>query len=117
MSEDFHDCAKTQLSSYLPGAIRCALDKHTKITMIDTHVFKGEKKSLDKTATMKLTVEQQKAAKAVITHLESLIKLARFFVEEEEGDTPAENREELLGMIKEAQERVNKSRAMLGADE
>lgn len=117
MSEDFNACAKSQLASYLPTAIQTALDKHKKITMIDTHVFKGEEKSLDKTATMKLTVEQQKAAKAVIVHLETLIKLARSFVEEEEGDTPAENRAELLDMIKEAQERVNQSRAMLGADE
>lgn len=116
MSEDFNDCAKAQLVRYLPNAIRGALDKHTKITMIDTHVFEEEKNNLDKTATMKLTVEQQKAAKAVIAHLEALIKLARIFVADDSGSTSEESREEILKMIEEAQERVNLNRESISGN-
>ncbi|MAZ75696.1 MAG: hypothetical protein CMH31_00155 [Micavibrio sp.] len=111
MSEDFNACAKAQLVRYLPKAIRSVLHKHTKITTIDTHVFREKEKNLDKTATMKLTIEQQKAGKSVISHLEALIKLARIVIDDAAiNETPEESKKELLDMIKEAQERVSINR-------
>lgn len=100
MSEDFNACVKAQLVTYLPDAFRKVLVKHEKIVAINDM------------SDMKLTVEEQKAAKAVIVHLEALIKLAQLILTDEViNDTSEESKRELLDIIQEAQERVNINRS------
>lgn len=99
MSEDFNSCAKAQLLTYVPMALKKIITKHEKII------------SIKDMSDMKAKVEEAKAAKAILSHLEALIKLARLVIDDDSiSETSGESKQELLDIIKEAQERVNENR-------
>ncbi len=115
MSEDFNACAKAQLLTYVPMALKKQLKKHDKVIGQNTKITRDEE--LDVVASMKATLEQQKAAKAIISHVEALIKLARLVIDDSAiNETPEESKQELLDIIKEAQERVTLNRKSISND-
>jgi len=111
MSEDFNACVKAQLLTYLPRAFEVVLNKHEEIITQDLSVKDAEVAS-DVSKAMKLSLEQQKAAKAVVSHLEALIKLAKMAMEDA-GNQQAkpEDKKRLMEIIQQAQERVQANRA------
>ena len=116
MSEDFNACVKSQLLTYVPMALKKQLQKHDKVIGQNTQI-EAKDKALDVTATMKATLEQQKAAKAVVAHIETLVKLARLVVDDAIVDAASEeNKQELLDIIEEAQTRVSLNRELISGE-
>lgn len=119
MSEDFNACVKAQLLAYLPMAFETVLQKHEDIITQDCSVMDKstpeEKGSINVPATMKATYEQQKTAKAVVAHLEALIKLARMVIDDTDiNETSDDDKQKLIDIIRKAQERINLTRAQMG---
>ena len=114
MSEDFNACVKAQLLTYLPMAFETVLQKHEDIITQDCTVMNTDG-VIDVPATMKVTYEQQKTAKAVIAHLEALIKLARMVIDDTDiNETSEDDKKKLIDIIQKAQERINLTRAQMG---
>jgi len=118
MSEDFNACVKAQLLTYLPMAFETVLQKHEDVITQDCTI-RDKAGAVDVPATMKATYEQQKTAKAVIAHLEALIKLARMVIDDTDiNETADDDKQRLIDIIHKAQERINMTRAQMeGCDE
>ncbi|MEM9470069.1 MAG: hypothetical protein AAF988_07880 [Pseudomonadota bacterium] len=111
MPEKMNASVKAQLVTYLPEALRKVLTKHEKLVRKDMTITNDAGQNINQSATMKATIEQQKAAKAVLVHIEEIIKLARLILRDDTlNATPETSKEELSKIIDEAQARVTQNR-------
>lgn len=113
MSEEFNAQVKEQLRRHVLKALKSELNKHEKTMNVEAFVHdSSDGGKMKKIESMKNTFEQQRAGKAIVSHIESLIKLGRIALDEKEQVSSDDmSKQELLAMIEKAQASIIQTRS------